>query len=278
MAGLTHILAEGLTFPEAPRWHAGALWFSDFYSHRVLRLSPDGTLETVCTVPAQPSGLGFLPDGRLLVVSMLDRTVRRLEPTGLVLHADLSALAGGPANDMLVGRDGAAYVGNFGFDRAAGEPARPASLALVRPDGSAIAVAADLAFPNGMARTADGRLVVAETHANRLTAFRIADDDTLTDRHVFADLGAISPDGICLDAEGAVWVAHPQGSALHRVAEGGSVLDTIALDRPGSFACALGGADGRDLFICTNDTSRLGPGRDPRAGRIERVRVEVPGA
>ena len=168
------VVIDGLTFPEAPRWREGRLWFSDFYSHRVIAMSPDGRTETIVEVPGQPSGLGWLPDGDLLIVAMLDRLVLRLGRGGLATHGDLSGLAGGPCNDMVVARDGRAYVGNFGYDRHGGEAERPADLARVDPDG-AIGIAAEgLAFPNGSVITPDGgTLVVAETFGRCLTAWEI---------------------------------------------------------------------------------------------------------
>ena len=268
-----------LTFTEAPRWHEGRLWFSDFYSHRVIAVSPSGVAETIVTVPQQPSGLGWRPDGTLLVVSMLDRKLLRVD--GGVLHdvADLSGIAGGPCNDMVVDAVGRAYVGNFGFDRYAGETERAATLACVALDGSVSAAADDLRFPNGAVITPDGRqMIIAETIGQRLTRFAIAADGTLSGREVFAELPGHFPDGICLDAEGAIWVADARGAALLRVRQGGDIADRIALPAGRhAFACMLGGADRRDLYICT------APGSGPAAAAVRQAgidvaRVEVPGA
>ena len=273
----TEILLDGLTFPEAPRWRDGKLWFSDFYSHRVIRLGLDGRAETVAEVPQRPSGLGWTPDGALLIVSMLDRRVMRLDGSALRVFADLSALATGPCNDMVVDGAGRAYVGNFGFDRHGGEPERTTCIARVDTDGTVVRAADDLFFPNGMVITPDAKcLVVGETLAKRLTAFEIATDGALANRRVFAEFEDCYPDGICLDADGAIWVADARGNRVIRVFEGGQVERTISTGAQGAYACMLGGPDRRTLFICTSSGS--GPAMaSKRDGRIEFVRVDVPG-
>jgi sugar lactone lactonase YvrE len=279
------ILTEGLYFPEDPRWRVDRLWFSDFYDHAVKTIDLDGKVEVQVEVPDQPSGLGWLPDGRLLIVSMVDRKVLRLDPEGLVEHADLSGIATFHCNDMLVDPKGNAYVTNFGFDLDAllerGEgKACQSHLTLVRPDGSVEIAAPDLDFPNGMALTPDGRtLIVAESMGLRLRAFTVAEDATLHDSRVFADLRDIpaAPDGICLDAEGAVWLANAIGASCVRVAEGGDVLDTVETSQP-CYACALGGTDGRTLYLCTASGSSATKASEARTGRIESVRVDVPAA
>lgn len=272
------VLLEGLSFPEAPRWRDGRLWLSDFYRHRVLTVDKAGKSETVVTVPQQPSGLGWLPDGRLLIVSMLDRKLLRLEQGQLSEVADLSHLATGPCNDMVVDAKGRAYVGNFGFNRHAGEAERTTCIARVDPDGRVTKAADDLLFPNGTVITPDGRtLIVGETMANRLTAFDIAADGGLSNRRIFAALGDVFPDGICLDAEGAIWVADPRGNRTVRVKEGGEITDTIATGNRGCYACMLGGADRKTLFILTNSGS--GPTAAAKTdGKVETIRVAVPGA
>ncbi len=272
------VLLDGLTFPEGPRWHDGRLWLSDFYSHRVIKVGLDGRAETVVEVPQQPSGLGFRPDGTLLIVSMRDRRLMRLEGTKLALVADLSALAPSHCNDMVVDGAGRAYVGNFGFDRQAGEAPRATCLVRVDPDGRASVAADELMFPNGTVIAPDGRtLIIAETYAQRLTAFDLGPDGALANRRLFAALDGIYPDGICLDAEGAVWVADARGPRVVRVLDGGRIARTIATGERNTYACMLGGADRRTLFICTNTGS--GPGMAAkRDGRIEMIRVEVPGA
>lgn len=271
-------LLGDIAFGEGPRWRDGRLYFSDFYRHRVMSVTPEGRAEEIVQVPAQPSGLGWDPDGRLLIVSMLDRRLLRLEGSELVAQADLSGVATGPCNDMLVDETGRAYVGNFGFDRHKGEARRAAALALVGPDGRVEAAAHDLEFPNGTVLTPDGRtLIVAETFGARLTAFRRDGDGRLSERRVWADLPGVRPDGICLDAEGCVWVTDPAGDAVLRVREGGEVIDRVSTGSRHSFACMLGGANRRTLFVITN----VGSGPDiasERAGRIETVRVDVPAA
>ena len=272
-------LLDGLTFTEAPRWRDGRLWFSDFYTHRVLAVYPDGTVETILEIPQRPSGLGWMPDGSLLVVSMLDRRLLRVENGRTRVHADLSAVATGPCNDMVVDARGRAYVGNFGYDRHKGEPPRTTCLARVDPDGRVTRAAEDLFFPNGTVITPDGRtMIVAETQGHRLTAFDVAPDGTLGNRRVWAPLDdAVFPDGICLDAEGAIWVSDARGFALLRVREGGKIDGTVSTGTRYAFACMLGGADRRTLFVCTSTGS--GPAMaDKRDGAIETVRVDVPGA
>ncbi len=274
----TEVLLDGLTFPEAPRWRDGRLWFSDFYSHRVMSVGLDGRAQTIVQVPQRPSGLGWTPAGELLVVSMLDRRLLRFDGKRLQQVADLSAVATGPCNDMVVDAAGRAYVGNFGYDRHNGEAERNACLARVDPDGRVLRAAEDLVFPNGTVITPDGRtLIVGETFANRLTAFDRGEDGSLANRRVFAELPGCYPDGICLDAEGAVWVANPRGERVLRVLEGGRIADSVATPQRGSYACMLGGPDRRTLFILTNTGS--GPAMAQKAeGRIETVRVPVPGA
>ena len=273
------ILVDGLAFPEGPRWHDGHLFFSDQHDRRVLKMDPGGTAETLVEVPNQPSGLGWLPDGRMLIVSMLDRKVLRLEDGALVEHADLSALAPGECNDMVVDAHGRAYVGNFGFDMYGGGEARDTCVILVEPDGSARVAADGIAFPNGTVITDDGRtLIIGESMGGRLTAFTIADDGSLTDRRLFAQLKGAIPDGICLDAEGAVWVACPATGRCLRVLDGGEVTDEIKVTNDFAYACMLGGDDRRTLYMCTAPSSEPKETLERRQGRIEAVQVDVPGA
>ncbi len=277
MASL-EVLIDGLAFPEGPRWREGRLWFSDMHHHVVMTVDPSGATEEVARVEARPSGLGWLPDGRLLVVSMLDRRLLRLEGGELVEHADLSELAPWHCNDMVVDGHGRAYVGNFGFDLDGGEEPRKTPLVLVHPDGRAEVAAEGLRFPNGAVITPDGgTLVVGETFAARLTAFRIGEDGRLTDRREWARLQGAVPDGICLDAEGAIWVACPVSNQLLRVCEGGAVTHRIPSDRK-AIACMLGGDDGRTLFALTARTTSPDEAPKQRSGRVERVPVDVPGA
>lgn len=273
------ILLDDLMFPEGPRWHGGKFWFSDMHAHEVVSVDLTGRRETVVSVPNQPSGLGWLPDGRLLVVSMTDRKVMRLDPAGLVEHAGLSAFATFHCNDMVVDAQGRAYVGNFGSDIFTGQAPAAAILVLVTPDGAARVVAADLMFPNGMVITPGGRtLIVAETFGRRLTAFDIAADGSLSNRRVWAQLD-VPPDGICLDAENCIWVAVPANpGAFIRVAEGGAIKDRIDVEDRGAYACALGGPQRRTLLMLEAVTATPADIRGRGNGRLRTVEVGVPGA
>ena len=271
-------LLDNLCFGEGPRWHEGRLFFSDMHAHEVIALGMDGRRETITHVPNQPSGLGWTPGGRLLVVSMLDRALLRLDGDVLTKVADLMHLASHHCNDMVVDRAGNAYIGNFGFDLFDRNAVRrPAELILVRPDGEASVVARDLEFPNGTVINGT-TLIVAESMAARLTAFDIAADGSLHGRRVWAELpSGTVPDGICLDAEGAIWVASPGTLNCMRVLPSGRVTHMIDCER-GAFACMLGGDDRRTLFILTAKSSDPQACRANRDGRVEFVHVEVPGA
>jgi sugar lactone lactonase YvrE len=272
------VLIDGLAFPEGPRWHDGKLYFSDMHAHQVIALDVAGNREVVCEVPARPSGLGWLPDGRMLVVSMTDRKLMRLDRDGLKPAAELRQFAPFDCNDMVVDARGRAYVGNFGFDLHAGETPRGTTLVMAGPDGAARVVAEQLMFPNGMVITPDARtLIVGETFGRRLTAFDIGADGSLANRRVWAELGNSLPDGICLDAENAIWVACPTASEVIRVKQGGEVAERIKVDTD-AFACMLGGPDGRTLFIATAPNSDPEKCRATRGGRIETTHVEVPRA
>jgi sugar lactone lactonase YvrE len=275
----TEVLVDGLAFAEGPRWHDGRLWYSDMHRRVVEAVGLDGRVETMVEVPDDPSGLGWLPDGRLLVVAMRDRRLLRLEPDGsLVTHADLSGLASFHCNDMVVDAHGRAYVGNFGFDLHGGAPPAFAELVLVEPDGSARVVADRMKFPNGTVITPDGStLIVGQSTGRDLVAFDIGADGSLAGRRVWADLDDGVPDGICLDADGAIWYADPVNGGCHRVAEGGAVLDTVDTDRL-AFACMLGGPQRRHLFILTSRTSAPGETTAQRSSRVEVTEVPVPGA
>ena len=279
-ARTTEIVLDGLAFPEGPRWREDRLYFSDQHDRRIVAMTPEGKSETVAEVPQQPSGLGWLPDGRMLIVSMLDRRVLRREPDGsLVEHADLSTLAPGCTNDMVVDTAGRAYVGNFGFDMYAGATPSLTCLIAVEPDGTARVVAEDIRFPNGTVITPEGRtLLLGESMGACVTAFDIADDGSLVNRRLFAKLDGVTVDGMCLDAEGAVWTACPLTGRCLRIAEGGEVLDEVKGTHPGTFACVLGGADRRTLYLCTAPTHEPERTLAARQGRIEAVAVDVPGA
>jgi sugar lactone lactonase YvrE len=274
------VLLDGLAFPEGPRWHDDRLFFSDQHDGRVLAMDAEGNAQTIAEVPQQPSGLGWLPDGRMLVVSMIDKRVLRQETNGtLVEHADLSALAPGQCNDMVVDGSGRAYVGNFGFDMYGGEHARDTCVIAVEPDGRAQVAAEGLAFPNGSVITPDGRtLLVGESMSARISAFDIAPDGSLSNHREWAKLDGITVDGMCLDAEGAIWAACPFTGRCVRVVEGGAVVDEVKGTHPGTFACMLGGPERRTLYLCTAPSHIPEQSRGAHEGRIEAVAVDVPGA
>ena len=279
---MSDVLLTGLGFGESPRWHDGRLWFSDMGTNELSAIDTAGEREVIATLPGMPMGSGWLPepDGRMLIVSSRDGKLLRREPDGsLVLYCDLAVLDPHPWSDMAVDSRGNAYIGNIGFDFPGGAPA-PGILALVTPDGTVRQVANDLQFPNGIAITPDNQtLIVAESYSSRLTAYDIAADGTLSGRRVWAELDNAAPDGICLDAEGAIWYADVPNRHCVRVREGGELLATVALDR-GCFACILGGADGRTLFIVAAEfagPASFAPGA-PRTGQVVTVRATAPGA
>ncbi len=272
-------LMTGISFAESPRWHDERLWFSDWGTQEVVAVDLEGESEVIVRVPSFPFCIDWLPDGRLLIVSASDRLLLRREPDGsLVTHADLSALSEHPWNDIVVDGRGNAYIGNIGFDFPEAEFA-PGTLALVTPDGSARQVADGVAFPNGIVVTPDNStLIVAESYANRLTAFDIAADGGLSNRRVWADLDGSVPDGICLDAEGAVWYGDVPNKRCVRVREGGEVLQTIDLDR-GCFACMLGGQDGKTLFMVAQEWSGMESTADgERTGQLLTAPAPAAGA
>src|SRR5919202_1787873 len=244
-----HTLLTDLALGESPRWHAGWLWLSDWGAHEILAIDLAGKRELIATIPSFPFCIDWLPDGRLLVVSGGEGRLLAREPDGsFVTYADLSTLSPHPWNEIVVDGRGNAYVNTIGFDFPGGEFA-PGLIALVTPDGAVRQVADGVAFPNGVVVTPDNAtLIVAESYGNRLTAFDIAADGGLSGRRVWADLGDGVPDGICIDAEGAVWYADVPNQRCVRVREGGEVLQTVTADR-GCFACMLGGEDGRRLFV-----------------------------
>jgi len=254
------LLVDGLDFGEGPRWRDGQLWYSDFFQHRVYTVTADGQRETVLDLgEEQPSGLGWLPDGDLLVVGMLGRRILRYDGTEVSVHAELGHIATSHCNDMVVDRRGNAYVGNFGFDYGAGQAPAGAALALVRPDGSTLAVAEDLQFPNGAVITPDGMtLVVGETFGSRYCAFTVATDGTLSDRRIWAEVPGRMPDGCCLDAAGGIWFADAIRPEVVRVVEGGEITDAVEVPQR-AFACMLGGDQGTTLFVITAPS-------DPQAG------------
>jgi sugar lactone lactonase YvrE len=270
------VLMEGIVFGESPRWHDGRVWFADWGAHQVIALDPGGGHEVVAAVPSFPMCIDFLPDGRLLVVDSAQRRLLRREPDGsLVRHADLSGVSQKPWNDIVTDDRGNAYVNSIGFDFPGGE-FTPGLVVLVRPDGSVGQVADDLAFPNGMAITPDGgTLIVAESYGNRLTAYDISRGGSLAGRRVWADTPGDYPDGICLDAEGAVWYADVGNQHCVRVREGGAVLATVDLDR-GAFACALSRGEHPRLFVVGQIYGGPEPGQP--SGRVVAFPAPAPGA
>ncbi|MBI81254.1 MAG: hypothetical protein CMD85_04465 [Gammaproteobacteria bacterium] len=279
-----NVLVDGMTFTEGPRWREGKLYFSDFFTHRVLAVDTEGNLETVVEIPHQPSGLGWMPDGTMLIVSMNDQKLLSFANNKINEVADLSAMTTHFCNDMVVDRQGNAYVGNFGFDLHAGEPIKPTNIILVKPGEEPLVVAENIFFPNGSVITPDDKtLIVGETFSSCLTAFDINIDKTLSNRRLWADLRSIKedytpvPDGICLDEEGAIWVASPTTNDVIRVKEGGELLERIEVGR-GAYACMLGGKEGKTLFISTaNDSTEEACLKD-RSGRIETIEVSIPRA
>jgi sugar lactone lactonase YvrE len=272
------VLLEGISFPESPRWHDGRLWFSDWMAHQVIALDESGASEAIADVEAFPFSIDWLPDGPMLITA--GRELLRLDPGGsLARHMDLSELSQYGLNEIVVDGRGYTYVNGAGFDMMAGEEPKPGMIVLVTPENGPRRVAEEIAFPNGMAITVDGStLIVADSYGKELTAFDVGGDGSLTNRRVWADLGDGTPDGICIDAEGAVWYADVPNRRCVRVAQGGEVLQTVELDR-GCFACMLGGIDGNTLFIAAQEWTgpeRIGTG--PRTGQIAVVEAPAPHA
>jgi sugar lactone lactonase YvrE len=286
---------EGLVFPEGPRWHGNRLWFSDIHGHRVMAVTPEGETEVVARID-QPSGIGFLPDGSLLAVSMRRRELVRVAAGEQTRHADLSGFAQDFANDMIVDTEGRAYVGCRAH-RERGKPARIDCVALVQPDGAVELAADEMVGPNGSVITPDGHtLIVAETHAHRITAFDRDRHGRLSNRRPFAVLpDKTFPDGMCLDSSGAVWVGTGFGGRFLRVQEGGTILDELALGNRWGVACVLGGPGRRTLYLLTAETTldslaamvnaeasdfdaHLAWALTQSTGRVEAADVEVAGA
>ena len=289
---VTDLIAER-KFVEAPRWHQGRFWFSDLYEFAVLSAREDGSdLRVEVEVLEQPSGLAWLPDGRLLVVSMRDRKLLRREHDGtVVVHADLGEHTRGFCNEVIVDAAGRAYVGSFGFDLDNDAPMAPAAIHRVDPDGTVTEVAGDMWFPNGWVLTADNVLIVNETFGNRVSAFDLTEDGRLVNRRVWAQFGplpalgrpigdcvaefVVQPDGMCIDADGALWIADLGARKLLRVVEGGEVVDEIEPGGMMPFAGALGGADGHPLFICAAPDFKDVDRRSTRLAKIMTARVPV---
>jgi len=285
-------LVAGGGYFEAPRWHDGRWCVSDFYRHGVFAITPDGAEEQVLEVAGQPSGLGWLPDGSLLVVSMREHALLRRAPDGSVtVHADLTEHCGGHLNDLAVDELGRAYVGNFGFDLMNFADPAGTSLVRVHPDGSVHVEAGDLWFPNGTVIDGD-TLIVAETFAGRLTAFMIAADGTLTDRRVWGQIAptvepstveemlphlGFAPDGCTLDAAGHIWAADGLGGPTCRIAPGDEIVEQIELPEGlGAFACMLGGNDGRTLLLCAAPDFNEANRKNAREAVLLTTTVDVP--
>ena len=279
MAEIKTIL-QGRAFLEGPRWRNGALYLSDMHGHEVLKLSLNGDVEVLAHVEARPSGLGWLTNGDMLIVSMTDRKLLRRAPAGVVsVHADLSAHVAKRINDMVVDVQGRAYIGNFGFDFEDGEAPVGTTLNRVDPDGSVHTVAEDLMFPNGMVITPDGKtLIVGESWGLRLSAFDIDEQGDLSNRRVWAQLqDGRTPDGICLDEAGGVWIASPISKEFLRVEEGGAITDVIPAGRQ-AIACMLGGEDGKTLFMLSSESTYYEACRDLMSAQVTTTTVEHAGA
>ncbi len=279
MSAHTETLLEGLRFPEGCRWHDGQLWFSDMHSGTVLRVNADGTgLTTVMTVDDRLSGMDWLPDGSLVVSGMLTRKVYRLSPAGETsVYADLSDATSHPINDLITTPSGSLLVGGFGYDLYGGAPEERGPLFHIDAAGKSTLVADDLTFPNGMVILTTGELVVSETFAGRLTAYDLDADGRPHNRRVWAELPEGStPDGICRDSEDGIWVSSIVTQQFLRVKAGGEVTDTLELGDRLAVDCVLGGADGRSLMLSTANSFQPEE-TEVRAGRIERITVDVPG-
>jgi sugar lactone lactonase YvrE len=285
----TEVVREGLSFGESPRWHEGRLWYSDFYRRAVFSVAPDGSDERrEHSVDSQPSGLGWLPGGDLLCVSMTDHRVLRFGYVTSTTFADISEYCGFWANDLVVSATGFTYVGNFGFDldlllkeEGVGglliTPPPTTNLVVLDPDGQVVQVVADMAFPNGSVITPDGKtLIVGESTKSQLTAFDVAENGTLDNRRVWAPLEFVTADGICLDSEGQIWVATAITNQCLRVKEGGEVTAAVTATQM-VFACMLGGADRRTLYMMTAPDSSRFDVADATLAKIETCRVTAPG-
>lgn len=275
----TSLLVGDLSFTEAPRWHDGRLWFSDCHVGRVLSIDEAGSHRVEAVMPNRCSGIGWRSDGTLLVLLTQDRQVVACSGGKVEIVADLTSVMPGPGTEMIVDRRGRAYVGNAGFDFGLGQPPRSTHLIMVDEAGKPSIVADDLEFPNGTVITPDEKtLIVAETRANRLSAFDLSADGRLSKRRTFAELGEAMPDGICLDAEGAVWVASPNTKQVVRVSPAGKIVQRVSTGERGAYACMLGGADRKTLYVATGSVFEFGKAHPKLPGGLEAVKVSIPGA
>ncbi|UPK74848.1 SMP-30/gluconolactonase/LRE family protein [Nocardioidaceae bacterium SCSIO 66511] len=286
MSRQVEVFADGFSYAIAPRWRDGRLWVSDMYTPAVLAIDLGGAVEHVVEVPGQPSGIGWLPDDRLVVASMRDHRILRLEASGeLVTYADLTPLhPAGHLNELIVSTNGFTYVGDFGYDLMGGGPMRTARLYRVSVDGDVDVVADGLYLPNGMVLTPESTLLVAETLGNRVTEFDVGTDGALTNRRAWATLEAASgtsastpaaPVGMCADVEGAVWVADALGNRVLRVLRG-AIVEEISTGKLGAYGCMLGGNDGRTLYVCAAPSFAERERRHTRDGVLLAVQVDVP--
>lgn len=271
-------LLDGLAFPEGPRWHDGIFWFTDQHAKKVCSVSPEGELTLLTRTADLPGGLGWLPDGSLLVVYMTRRHVMRWNGSDIELYADLSEQASFHCNDMLVDEVGRVYVGNFGFDLHGGAKQQTAEIVMIDTDGRIEVFSDQLIFPNGCVKTSDGQqLIVAETFAHRLTAFQLDAAGRAASSSLWAELGNMTPDGICLDEAGMIWVASPATHEVIRVQQGGDKL-AVCKTQGTPYACMLGGKDRKTLYVCTSESDDPQQAARLKSGRIEVARVDVGGA
>jgi sugar lactone lactonase YvrE len=272
------LFADDLSFPESPRWYGDTLWLSDVHNFCLLQLNEEGQVVRSWPVPGRPAGLGFTPDGVLLMATALDRKILRIDDDHIEMLADLSHLTTGLLNDMVVAADGTLYVGDTGYDISSGDPACPGRVICRRPDGTAFIAAEDIGFPNGMAITPDGgTLYVAETFSKRISRYSIEFDGRLADRTIHAELEGLV-DGICLDAEGSLWAARIQASTFIRIDRGGREIDQVSVAPFWAIACMLGGAQRKTFFMCAAEITDGADGRPARRGMIFTKDVSVPGA
>ena len=271
------LVLDGIDFGEGPRWHDNRFWFSDFFQHTISSVGADGVRNVEHADVGRPSGLGWLPDGRLLFVEMISRRVMRVDAGGAIIeHADISGVATGHCNDIVVDAAGNAYVGNFGFDMEGCDEFATASLALVRPDGSVEVAATDLMFPNGSVIVDDGAtLIVGESFGGKYLAFDIAADATLSNRRTWAEVDGMAPDGCSVDADGGIWFSDALGKQVVRVIEGGEVTHQLPTG-DNTFACMLGGVDGTTLFALTCEDSHPSKAAGTGTGKLWATTVDVP--